>query len=213
MTATSTRKWIVAPTVSLCLAFWMSLAAQAQGPIHRLSAQFKNFDVTETTTPSAVPGINAYTKTVLVPSTDNTLYITISAVGDTHKGNAGWFSCNLDGDPTLVPIGAYCNPGSGGHAGAPAGWLSLEKHFNYDFVTYNGGITGGDGGGGNGDMHDNSIQYQWCVSVVPGSMHTVQIRLASSLTGGGAGLNNNVFFEAAHFYVDSSSTRGGCSKF
>jgi hypothetical protein len=89
----------------------------------------------------------------------------------------------------------------------------LEKHFNYDFVTYNGGVTGGDGSGGNGDMHDNSIQYQWCVSVVPGSMHTVQIRLASSLTGGGAGLNNNVFFEAAHFYVDSSSTKGGCTKF
>src|SRR5260370_32361171 len=180
----------------------MSLAAQAQGPIHRLSAQFKNWEVTETTTPSAVPGINAYTKTVLVPSTDNTLYVTISAVGDTHKGNAGWFSCNLDGDPTLVPTGSYCNPGSGGAAGAPAGWLSLEKHFNYDFVTYNGGLTGGDGSGGNGDTHDNSIQYQWCVSVGPGSMHTVQIRLASSLTAGGAGLNNNLVFPTGQLSVD-----------
>lgn len=70
-----------------------------------------------------------------------------------------------------------------------------------------------DGSGGNGDMHDNSIQYQWCVSVLPGSMHTVQIRLASSLTGGGSGFNNNVFFEGAHFYVDSSSTKGGCTQF
>src|SRR5258708_15740763 len=150
MKATSTRKWIVAPRVSLCLEFWMTLAAQAQGPIHRLSAQFKNFDVSETTTPSAVPGINAYTKTVLVPSTDNTLYVTISAVGDTHKGNAGWFSCNLDGDPTLVPTASYSNPGSGGAAGAPAGWLSFEKHSTHAFVTYHGGVTGADGTGGPG---------------------------------------------------------------
>src|SRR5258707_11484345 len=176
MKATSTRKWIVAPTVSLCLAFWMSLAAQAQGPIHRLSAQFKNFDVTETTTPSAVPGINAYTKTVLVPSTDNTLYVTISAVGDTHKGNAGWFSCNLDGDPTLVPTGSYCNPGSGGAAGAPAGGLSLEKPFNYDFVTYNGGLTDVDGSGCNCGLYDNPILEHRCVRVVAGSLPTLPIR-------------------------------------
>src|SRR5258708_28603347 len=114
MKATSTRKWIVAPTVSLCLAFWMSLAAQAQGPIHRLSAQFKNFDVTDTTTPSAVPGINAYTKTGFVPSPDNTLYITISAVRDTPKCNAGWFNCNLISDPTLCPTRASLNTGAGG---------------------------------------------------------------------------------------------------
>src|SRR5258708_15483654 len=107
MTATSTRKWILASTVSLCLAFWMSLAAQAQGPIHRLAAQFKNFDVTETTTPSAVPGINAYTKTGLVPSTDHTLHLTIPAGRDTHKGNAGWVSWNLYGYPTLGANRSY----------------------------------------------------------------------------------------------------------
>src|SRR5260370_13604424 len=112
MKATSTRKWIVALTVSLCLGFWISLAAQAQGPIHRLAAQFKNFNATETTTASAVPGGNPYTKTVLVPSTDNPIYVTISAVGGTHKGNPGWFCCNLHGAAPLLAGAAPCYPRS-----------------------------------------------------------------------------------------------------
>jgi hypothetical protein len=188
---------------ALAVCLCTSVPVQAQGPIHRLSANFKNFNITETLTAAPVPGIPAFSRTVMVPTIDNTLYVTMFLTADQHLGNGEFFSCNLDG--------VFCNPGMGGADGAPPGWITLGKHFNYDFVTYNGGKSGGNGGGGSGDMHDNAVSYQWCITVAPGSIHTVQIRLASSLDGGGMGNNNDVFFEAAHFFVDSSFTTNGCT--
>jgi hypothetical protein len=181
-------------------------AAKAQSPIKRFSAEFKNFNGTETETDAAVPGVLVYSKTLTFGSDTNTVYVTMSAVGDTHNGNAEWLNCTVDGNP--------CNPGFGGAAGAPAGWIAVSKHFNYD-ATCNGGLgcgfTGsGDGGGGNGDMHDNSIYYTWCSPIAPG-VHTIQINMAAAPSNGASFLtgDNHVFFEAAHFYIDGSKPVAG----
>jgi hypothetical protein len=195
------KNLVIPVLVALFVAGFVMPSANGQSPIKRFSAEFKNFDNTETTTALAVPGIAVYDKTITVGSDTNTLYVTISAVGDTHLGNGEFLSCNIDG--------VFCNPGAGLSAGAPAGWITVSKHFNYDNVTYNGGLSAGDGGGGTGDQHDNAIYYTWCAPVTPG-VHTVEIRQASSLTGGGAGNNNNVFFEAAHFYIDGSKPVSAC---
>jgi hypothetical protein len=144
--------------------------------LFRLSAEFKNFDGTETFTDETVPtspdpgegGILAYSKEVYVPR-EATLYVTISTTGDTHGGAASWFSCVVDED--------FCNPGAGGAAGAPEGWIALQK-----LPAANEGADNcDDGTGGAGDCHDNSIYYTWCTNVKKGD-HTVDIRLASSET-------------------------------
>ncbi len=134
--------------------------------------------------------------TVFVPPGSNTVYVTISTTGDTHDGAALWLSCRVDGVP--------CNPGSGGAGGTPAGWINLSKHKNYAL-----GLSG-DGGGGAGDMHDNSIYYTWCVQRGTGPAR-VELKMASSgpdfETGTGA-TPPFVFFEAAHVYIDASRIAG-----
>src|SRR6516225_5999244 len=90
---------------------FLTVGAFAQ-EIQRLSAQFKNFDGTETFTNIAASGTNVlpgtggtlvYTKSVFVPqlSGGQVLYITISAVGDDHFGESNFLSCNVDGPGAL----------------------------------------------------------------------------------------------------------------
>jgi hypothetical protein len=146
-------------------------------------------------------GTAVYTKTVFVPSGNNTLYVTLSATGDEHlnddyldpefgKGAAAEYTCLVDG--------AFCNPGTGGAAGSPAGWLALSKlPDGGDYLVSN---NCNDGGGGTADCHDNGVYYTWCTSIEPGT-HTVQIRLGSSNGG-------TVFLEKAHYYIDTSCIRG-----
>jgi hypothetical protein len=186
------------------LALGVSLDVQANGPILRITADFKNFDGTETFTASPVfapdgtlvDGATVFKKSVFVPPGVNTLYVTMSATGDTHNGAALWLSCRVDGVP--------CNPGLGGAGGTPAGWINVQKHKNYAL-----GLTG-DGLGGAGDMHDNSIYYTWCVRRIGGPA-TVEIKMASS--GPDSETDDGftapfVFFEAAHFYIDASRIAG-----
>jgi hypothetical protein len=120
----------------------------------RLSAEFRRWDGDEdfTTLPPAGTsgGISIYTKTVDVPDTCDTLYVTISATGDAHGGSQILLTCLVDG--------AFCNPG-GAFATVP-GWIALQRHGPVD------------------DFHDNNVNYQWCKQVTPGSRVTVQIRLA-----------------------------------
>ena len=177
--------------------------------LFRLSAEFKNFDGTETFTSETVPsdpkpgegGILAYRKEVYVPK-EATLYVTISTTGDTHGGAASWFSCVVDDktdekndktDNHKDAAEMFCNPGAGGASGAPGGWVALQK-----LPAANEGAENcPDGGGRAGDCHDNSIYYTWCTNVKKGD-HIVDIRLASSDEG------QDVFFEAAHFYIDAT---------
>lgn len=177
---------------------------EASGPLLRISADFKNFDGTETFTAAPVfdadgklvDGTTVFKKTVFVPFGMNTLYVTISTTGDTHDGAALWLSCRVDGVP--------CNPGFGGAGGTPAGWVNVQKHKNYPL-----GLSG-DGGGGAGDMHDNSIYYTWCTRRGAGPA-TVEVKLASSGPDFETGTGFPppfVFFEAAHFYIDASRISG-----
>ena len=193
--------------------------------IQRLSAQFKNFDGTETFTTLAATGTAAlpgtggtlvYTKAVSVPtlSGGQVMYITISAVGDDHFGESNFLSCNVDGPGGIGTLTTVCNPTptTTGIDLAPPGWVGMTHHFQYQ-TTYcsNGacGLTGGDGGGGQGDEHDNDYYYTWCKRISPGS-HVVNLRLGNK-TGLGT---NPVFFEKAFFFIDVSATPpfGACTK-
>ncbi len=190
------------------------------GVLERLSAEFRNFDFAGSETSTIVgvaplpgtaagdDGVVVYTKTLFVPPGLNTLFVTISATGDTHAGSALLLSCRVDG--------AFCNPGPSGASAVPPGWIALQKHFNYD-TTYTPApndplavfAPNGDGGGGRGDMHDNSLNYTWCTKVPPstagavGGVHRVEIRMATSSVG------DRVFFENAHFYIDAAKLRPG----
>jgi hypothetical protein len=235
----------------LLTVFSVFLAAGAFAQqIQRLSAQFKNFDGTETSTTvgacgpttlvlppgcAAIPppgsgGTLVYTKAVVVPtlSGGQTMYITISAVGDNHFGESNFLSCNVDGRGGVGSATTVCNPTPTirGVDLAPGGWVGMTHHFKYDnvtggacnatpgcVVTYtsNGmsGQVGGDGGGGQGDEHDNDYYYTWCKPISPGS-HVVNLRLGN-FTGNG---NNTVFFEKAFIFIDVSNAPpfGNCTK-
>jgi hypothetical protein len=199
---------------------FLVMGAFAQN-IQRLSAQFKNFDGTETSTtiaaaPTGAGGMLVYTKAVVVPflSGGQMMYITISAVGDDHFGESNFLSCNVDGPGGVGTPTTVCNPTptTFGIDLAPPGWIGMTHHFQYQ-TTYcsNGacGLTGGDGGGGQGDEHDNDYYYTWCKPISPGT-HVVNLRL-----GNKTGLaTNRVFFEKAFFYIDVSNTPpfGACNK-
>src|SRR5215471_12546171 len=107
-------------------------------------------------------GIRVYSKSIFVPalSGGQTLYVTLSAVGDAHGGQTNFLSCNVDA-PSGVPTAAsqVCNPTptATGVDEAPPGWLTLAHHFDYDISEYvtNARIvsgctpaTCGDGSGG-----------------------------------------------------------------
>jgi len=77
-------------------------ALQAQSPVKRFSAEFLNWDGTESVTDLAVPGIAVYDKTLTFGSDVNTVYVTFSGTADSHAGNAEWLECTIDGTP--------CNP-------------------------------------------------------------------------------------------------------
>lgn len=153
----------------------------------RLSAEFRRWDGGEDAT-SAAPsgtggGISVYTKTVDVPDTCDTLYVTISATGDGHNGAQHLLTCLIDG--------VFCNPGNA--FDAFPGWIALQKH--------GPGVPPVD------DFHDNNVNYQWCAQVTPGSRVTVNIRLAK---GDGFAGGGTVYLQQEHFYIDASQTSGGC---
>jgi len=221
--------------IVLLTVFCMFLAGGAFAQeIQRLSAQFKNFDGTETFTSAQATGtplapgtggMLVYTKSVFVPqlSGGQVMYITISAVGDDHFGESNFLSCNVDGPGGLGSLSTVCSPTptTTGIDLAPPGWVGMTHHFQYNTVagcagcvvqyTSNGVsfLSGGDGGGGQGDEHDNDYYYTWCKPIGRGS-HTVNLRL-----GNKTGIAfNNVFFEKAFFYIDVSASppAGACTK-
>jgi hypothetical protein len=212
-------------------AVFLGVGAFAQ-EIQRLSAQFKNFDGSETNTTvaasgtAAIPGTGGtlvYTKAVVVPtlSGGQAMYITISAVGDDHFGESNFLSCNVDGPAGVGTLGTVCNPTptTTGIDLAPPGWVGMTHHFQYNTVSNCAGcivqyssngvnnLMGGDGGGGQGDEHDNDYYYTWCKRIGSGS-HVINIRL-----GNKTGINT-VFFEKAFFYIDVSAAPpfGACTK-
>jgi hypothetical protein len=187
-------------TAILAVALMAGLAPTALSAqqLNRWVAEFR-FGA-EQSTIAAPPGALIYQKVFALPATERTLFVTLSTTGDAHEGNAIWFSVQVNG--------ALCNTGDDGAGFAPPGWIPLQKHFDYDNVTYTtggvSGVVGGDGGGGQGDMHDNGIYYTWCCPaniLKPGFNNTVQIFMATSFAG------SRVFIERSHFYIDSVATK------
>lgn len=177
---------------------------EAQGVLFRLSAEFLCFGdagcPSEKFTNAGVPGVKVYAKSVFVPFGVNTLYVTFSGTADTHDGAQLLLSCNVGG--------VFCNPGGGGAAGSPAGWITVQR-------LPNGGANGScnNGGGGPGDCHDNSIFATWCVDLArvrlnPPATAPVELRLASA--GGTNPQGAFVFFEKAHVYIDANDLDPGC---
>ena len=193
------------------MVLWMPKPASAQALI-RLDSEFHGEaegGEMPTYIPALAGGTQIFSKTLLVPSGYSTAYVTISGQGDDHYGVALQLECLVDQ--------YVCSPDFGGaSADAPAGWITPLKHFNYDadyFLPDGSEISGGDGGGGNGDLHDNSVNHTWCFNVRPG-VHTFSIKLGNSC---GESLTpacsqpSYVFMENIHFYIDASaSTTGQC---
>ena len=114
------------------MVFALFIAAQAYAqPINRISAEYLNFNGTETTSTSAACGPGAirsgcpagsqagsggklaYSKVIFVPylnTPTNLLYVTISAVGDNHSGESNYLSCNVDGPGGVGSNTTVCNP-------------------------------------------------------------------------------------------------------
>lgn len=201
--------------------------------IQRLSAQFKNFDGSETFTNVAATGTSTaagtggtlvYTKSVVVPtlSGGQVMYITISAVGDNHDGESNLISCNVDGPGGVGTTATVCNPTPTltGVDQGPPGWTTLTHHFAYETTYTSNSLTGqsaGDGSGGTSDEHDNAYYYTWCKVVKPGS-HVVNLRLGNhsgpTVCAGCKAANNDVFFEKAFIFIDVSANPpfGACTK-
>lgn len=139
-------------------------------------------------------GLLIYNKDFFAADDVNTLFVQVSATGDTHGGARLQLSCKVDGQP--------CNAGDNPVGGSPSGWVTLSRHDNYN-DNYTGPGYGGDGGGGAGDVHDNAIMKEWCTPFeVKAGTHNVQVRMASSPAPGDPGsAGEAVFMEAVDFKV------------
>lgn len=177
----------------------------ASGPLFRLSADYETFgNPSEVFTnvaplPGGAGGKVIYDKLVVVPADVNTLYVTISAVGDGHGGARLELACLVDGLP--------CNAGGNPIGDSPTGWLTALRHKDYNDNYAITNLFSGDGSGGAGDLHDNTVYYTWCMRVSePGARHDVQVKLGSKTPIGERG--GNVFLEAIHFFIDASFIEG-----
>lgn len=200
-----------------------NLEAQFGGPIFRLTADFRHFDATETSSDfySSPPsdggngGHLLFQKTLVVPEDTNTVYVTLSATADTHNGAALWLSCVMDG--------VACNPGLVHSALVEvpccftrSGWVPVQKHLNWEGFPDKPIL--GDGGGGGGDVHDNVVHYTWCIARgrTDAAPTTIQVRIASSGYDDEAGQNfsgpntaPSVHVAAAHLFIDASNITQG----
>ena len=195
------------------IVLWMPKPASAQALI-RLDSEFRGSkeggDV-YTYVPALAGGTQIWSKTLVVPSGYNTAYVTISTQGLDEFGVALQLECLVDN--------YLCSPDFGNDlAGAPAGWITPLKHFNYDagyFLPDGSGFSGGDNEGGNGDMDDNSVNHTWCFNVRPGA-HTFSIKMGTSC---GESLTPDcddegpylpyVALEDINFFIDASASSSG----
>ncbi len=194
----------------LTLMAWVSFAEEATaqgssngntGYLRRYAANFTayGFEIFTNRPPAAngLGGMVIYNKNFFVADDINTLYVTISATGDTHGGARLQLACLVDGRP--------CNPGPSVVGGAPPGWFTAKRFDNYN-DNYLGAGFAGDGGGGAGDVHDNSIHKTWCAPFeTKAGTHNVQIRMASAPAPGDPGSTGQlVFMEAVDFTIDGA---------
>jgi hypothetical protein len=148
---------------------------------------------------AAVPGgTSCFGTTQFVPNSANVLRITWSTAGDSHDGAALRIACRIR--PASTGVWSWCNPtGSGA---APGDYITKNK-----VPAGTGALNCNDGGGGDGDCHDNSIEMTWCVPISGDDVFDIDLRLAPGpgLTGGEV-----AFVEASYFFIDSSKVNGQC---
>jgi hypothetical protein len=176
----------------LFAATWMPGTADAQ--LNRLAALFNGFTGEFTTglvSGGGGGGIPIFVTSVFAPY-PGTLYVNMYTNADQHGGAGQDFTCLIDG--------AFCNAGGGAAGGAPAGWIRMQKT-----PAGTGATNCGDGGGGDGDCHDNSATYMWCRNVNFG-LHSVVVRTGVSAP---AAVGKTVFVEKSHYTVDFSSAFTG----
>jgi hypothetical protein len=174
------------------------------GYLRRYAANFTAWGTSQTgpelvtnlpSAPGAQGGLVIYNKNFFVADDINTLYVTISATGDTHEGARLQLACLVDGRP--------CNPGPNPVGGAPNGWFTANRHVNYN--NYFVGNYVGDGGGGAGDAHDNTIHKTWCTPFeTKAGTHNVQVRMASAPSPDPGSQGALVFMEAVDFTIDGA---------
>jgi hypothetical protein len=106
-------RWRILLLVLLALGVAVPVAAQSD--LHRLASEFKFYDNDEARTNLGVPGTVIWQRVFDENPGDDTLYVTISATGDT--GNAAlWLSCRVNG--------LLCRPSASPATGV-AGWISV----------------------------------------------------------------------------------------
>lgn len=187
--------------------FVFAMSGQAQQPWRSVVADsdFLGECVTAapgTNDPANPGGTSCFGTTQFVPGNANVLRVTWSTSGDTHSGAALRIACRIR--PASTGQWVFCNPtGSGA---APGDYITKNK-----LPAGTGATNCNDGGGGDADCHDNSIEQTWCVPVKGDDVFDIDLRLASS-DPSGVGLSDDVFVEASYFFVDSSKVRGQCGK-
>lgn len=190
-------------TASLGL-FAVATSSQAGKPWHSVVAD--NDFVGECSTgapgtsdPSAPGGVSCFGTTQFVPSSGNVLRVRWSTAGDAHFGAAVRLACRIR--PATTGVWSFCNPT--GTGAAPGDYITKLK------VPANTGATNcNDGGGGDADCHDNSIEMTWCVPIVGDDVFDIDLRLASSDPSGTGG--DTAFVEASYFFVDSTKLDSQC---
>ena len=155
--------------------------------LQRLVAEFAYFGEPDEAATNDFTGIYAK-RNFDVPDGCNTLYVTISAVGEVANDNDLLLRCLLDG---LSCIGSSIPVDRG------MGWMILTS----DVVGYL------DTEEGNETLdYKVPINYTWCIANVPAGPHNLEIQLANEVLGEG-----QVSISTAHFYIDASHfDTGGC---
>ena len=191
------------PLAAVLGTMFLAAPLQAGKPWHSVMADHDFFGECATNVmagPSAaIPGgISCFGTTQFVPNSANVLRITWSTAGDSHDGAAVRVACRIR--PASTGMWSWCNPT--GLGAAPGDYITKNK-----VPSGTGAINCNDGGGGDGDCHDNSIEITWCVPIVGDDVFDIDLRLAPGpgVTGGEV-----AFVEASYFFVDSSKVDGQC---
>jgi hypothetical protein len=198
-----------------CL-FQSTVSAQDITTYKRLAATFRFFGSERSTflhpLANATGGASIYSRTITIPSATNVLFVSMHTTSDQHGGARATFACRIGTATATGIIFTPCQSGAGNPAGgAPTGWITLARHrdYNLDYLPRAGVAPfPGDARGGAGDLHDNNINYQWCIRV-PFSetpyTRIVQLRMGSlgDPTSAAASSTFTVFIEGLHVFVDA----------
>jgi len=150
-------------------------------------------------------GTSCYGTTQFIPGSANVLRITWSTAGDSHDGARVLLGCRIRAASSDDGEWNYCN--ANGTGAAPGNYIT-KNH-----IPAGTGATNCDnGGGGDGDCHDNSIEMTWCVPIDGDDVFDIDLRIATAPgdSEDDDAPNGRAFVEASYFFIDSTKMRGQC---